>query len=102
MSKGNKGTSIEHQELDNEEFLPDARWELVQRVVASSAFEKSRRLCELLLFVCGRALREPETVVHEQEIAREIFGRSSRFDSSQDTVVRVNASQLRNRLREYF
>jgi hypothetical protein len=98
----NNGPSIEHQQPDNAVMVSDARWELVQRVVASSAFEKSRRLCEFLLFVCERALSEPGKVVHEQEIAREIFGRSNRFDSGQDTVVRVNASQLRKRLREYF
>ena len=80
----------------------DPRWELVQRVSGSAAFQKSRRLREFLLFVCERALKDPETVVREQEIGVVVFGRPIDFDPSEDTLVRVQASQLRKRLQQYF
>jgi len=81
---------------------PDPRWELVQRVASSSAFQKSRRLRDFLLFVCDRAIHNPANVVHERELGRVVFGKSSDFDGSQDTLVRVQASQLRKRLQQYF
>jgi hypothetical protein len=85
-----------------ESFDKDPRWELVQRVAGSTAFQKSRRLREFLLFVCERALKDPETVVREQEIGVVVFGRAIDFDPSEDTLVRVQASQLRKRLQQYF
>ena len=82
--------------------LLDPRWKLVQRVAASAAFRKSRRLQDFLLFVCERALRDADCLVHEQEIGTAVFGRPPDFDSSHDTLVRVQASQLRKRLQQYF
>jgi hypothetical protein len=80
----------------------DPRWELVQRVSGSAIFLKSRRLREFLLFVCERALRDPDNVVREQEIGVVVFGRPIDFDPSEDTLVRVQASQLRKRLQQFF
>lgn len=40
--------------------------------------------------------------IREQEIGVEVFGRPVDFDTSQDTLVRVQASQLRKRLQRYF
>ena len=84
------------------ELEKDPRWELVQRVAGSGAFQKSRRLREFLLFVCERAVRDSENVVREQEIGVVVFGRPADFDPSEDTLVRVQASQLRKRLQQYF
>jgi hypothetical protein len=88
--------------LGDDRPLMDPRWKLVQRVAASSAFRKSRRLQDFLLFVCERALHDSECLVHEQEIGTAVFGRPADFDSSHDTLVRVQASQLRKRLQQYF
>ncbi len=78
------------------------QWQLVQRVAASTAFQKSHRQRDFLLYVCERALRNPGSIVHEQELGRTVFGKSLDFDGSQDTLVRVQASQLRKRLQQYF
>jgi hypothetical protein len=82
--------------------LSDSRWELVQRIAGSSGFHKSKRLRDFLLFVSEHALRNPDETVHEHELGRGVFGRSDDFDPSQDTIVRVHASQLRKRLQQYF
>src|SRR5262249_18657101 len=95
-------TLADRQSCEGEKALPDARWDLVQRVAFSSAFQKSRRLRELLLYVCERALHDPEHAVHEHEIGTVVFGKSADFDPSQDTLVRVQVSQLRKRLEQYF
>lgn len=78
------------------------RWELLHRVAASTLFQKSNRLRELLLFVGERALVAPDASMREQDIGVEVFGRTAGYDTSQDTLVRVQASQLRKKLQQYF
>jgi len=80
----------------------DPRWNLVQRVATGAVFQKSRRQRDFLLYVCESALRNPGNIVHEPEVGRAVFGKSLDFDGSQDTLVRVQASQLRKRLQQYF
>lgn len=80
----------------------DERRELLHRVAASPVFQKSNRLRELLLFVGERAILTPDAPMREQDIGVEVFGRSAGYDTSQDTLVRVQASQLRKKLQQYF
>ena len=68
----------------------------------SATFEKSKRLRDFLLYVGEHALREPGRQVTEIEIRRDVFGRSTDADALEETVVRVQASQLRRRLEQYF
>jgi len=75
---------------------------LVVRIASSPAFQKTNRLRELLLFLCGRALSSADAVIREQEIGVEVFGRSPGYDTAQDNLVRVQASQLRKKLQQYF
>ena len=56
----------------------------------------------MLLFVGERALAAPDTPMREQDIGVEVFGRPPGYDTSQDTLVRVQASQLRKKLQQYF
>jgi hypothetical protein len=78
---------------------PDA---LVNRVASSPAFQKSNRLRQLLLFLCERTLSDPALVVHESDIGIEVFGRQPGYDTAQDPLVRVQVSQLRKKLEQYF
>jgi hypothetical protein len=75
--------------------------QIVQRILASSLFEKSERLREFLSYVAERALSGEPSKIHEEEIAIAVFGRSLSAQNS-DTIVRVHASQLRKRLQQYF
>src|SRR3974390_569135 len=84
------------------EFQPDLRGQLIQRVAASSVFAKSNRLRELVLFLCQRRPGDPAGAIHEQEIGVEVFGRRPDYDTTQDAIVRVQVSQLRKRLEQYF
>jgi hypothetical protein len=80
----------------------DARRLLVERVAGSASFRRSRRLRDFLVFVCERALTDPDNVVDEHEIGTNVFGRPNDFLASEDTLVRVHASRLRKRLDQYF
>lgn len=75
---------------------------MLQRVAASPLFHKSNRLRELLLYAGERTLRHPATPIREHEIGVEVFGRPASYDTSQDTLVRVHASQLRKKLQQHF
>jgi hypothetical protein len=54
------------------------------------------------LYLCERSFRDPQAVLHEREIGIAVFGKPADFDPGQDTLVRVQASQLRKRLEQYF
>jgi hypothetical protein len=82
---------------------PPTEWrELLHRVAASPRFRKSKRLRELLLYLGERSLQDPAYVLREQEIGVEVFGRAADYDTSHDTLVRVQVSQLRKKLQEHF
>jgi hypothetical protein len=76
--------------------------ELLHRVAGSAQFQKSKRLRDLLLYVGERSLRDPQCILREQEIGVDVLGRAPDYDTSHDTLVRVQVSQLRKKLQEYF
>jgi hypothetical protein len=76
--------------------------ELVERVLASSAFVKSKRLSSLLLYLCDLALSGRGSELNEQRVGEEVFGRRRGYDSMIDGIVRTQASRLRQRLDLYF
>lgn len=82
---------------------PPTEWrELLHRVAAAPRFQKSKRLRELLLYLGEHSLHDPAYTLREQEIGVDVFGRSADYDTSHDTLVRVQVSQLRKKLQEHF
>jgi hypothetical protein len=88
--------------LETEPPYSEACWALVERVVASPQLKRAARLREFLLFVGQRSLKDGLDQIHEQEIGAKVFGRSADYDTSLDNIVRVNASELRKRIEDYF
>lgn len=80
----------------------DSRNQLVERVASGPAFGRSSRLRELFLFLCSRKPTDPESAIREHEIGVAVFGRHTDYDTAQDAIVRVQVSQLRKRLEQYF
>ena len=80
----------------------DAKWELVQRVATSVAFQKATRLREFLLYVSERMLKRDFDNIRESNIGFAVFGRAPDYNPSEDNIVRVEARHLRKRLAEYF
>ena len=69
-------------------------------IVRSGALGRSRSYARLLEFLveCALGGRTPK----ELEIAIEVFGRGADFDPSQDSMVRVYAHNLRQKLEHYY
>jgi hypothetical protein len=79
-----------------------AHLDLLGRVLASVQLRRSARLRELLLYIGQRSLVDNCDQLHEQEIGCRVFGRPEGYDTSVDTIVRVNATELRKRVDAYF
>ncbi|MCC7341927.1 MAG: hypothetical protein IT170_12665 [Bryobacterales bacterium] len=77
-------------------------WEVLERLRNSDQLKRSAKLQELLQYLCRRAWMDGATEIREHEIGVAVFGRPEGYDSTQDTLVRVQASQLRKRLEKYF
>ncbi len=87
--------------LSNSPVL-DERWGVAERAAASTAFRRSSRSRELLVFICERALVHNGADLHEQDIGCGVFGRQPNYNSGDDNIVRVEMRLLRKRLDEYF
>ena len=76
-------------------------WGLVHRVAENYPLNKAPRSRVLFEYLCAHALNHPDVPLGEQQIGIEVFGREPGY-SNEDTIVRVQVSQLRRRLKEYF
>lgn len=81
---------------------PEECWRVLGRAAASPALKRAARLREFLLYVGAKSLQEGRTGIHEQEIGQAVFGRRDSYDTSQDNIVRVSATELRKRIDAYF
>ena len=80
----------------------DHHWELVNRIIASAPFQRSRRLRELLIYICEHGLRNRPEELREQLIGYRVLGRQPDYNPAEDNIVRVEVRMLRKRLEEYF
>jgi hypothetical protein len=88
--------------IQTDDLLSDERWQLVQRIISSHAFQKSARMRELLLHVTERAIRGRGYELTEQHIGETLFHKPAGYSPLEDSSVRVHARQLRLKLHEYF
>jgi hypothetical protein len=72
--------------------------ETLERVLVSPAFCKSEQCQKFLRYVVEHR-GEP---MKERNIGVEVFGRVADYDTSEDPVVRVRATEVRKRLAQYF
>ena len=82
--------------------IPTEAREQLNRILASETFARSKRLSDFLRFVVEETMEGRGTNLKEQVLAAELYGRGSDFDTSLDSVVRVDARRLRDKLREYY
>jgi serine/threonine-protein kinase len=76
--------------------------ECLAKVLASSSFAGAARMQQFLRFVVEETLEGRAGEIKETVVAMRVFGRRGDFDSRSDSVVRVQATNLRKRLREYY
>lgn len=96
------GSSVPNLEPTPSASPASEKRELVKRLTASPHLNKAPRLTELLQYITERAFDDTVSVIHEQEIGANVFGRAANYDTSQDNIVRVQVSQLRKKLERYF
>jgi TolB-like protein/Tfp pilus assembly protein PilF len=81
---------------------PDPVREEIAHVCSSAAFANARRSSSLLRFTAEHALNGKASILKEYTVGVEVLGRPPSFDPRLDGIVRVEASRLRARLREYY
>ncbi|MEO8131852.1 MAG: hypothetical protein ABI822_32460, partial [Bryobacteraceae bacterium] len=80
---------------------PLVRAEL-DHLLKSPQFSGSERLCGFLHFVVEKTLAGESEAIKEYLIATEVYRRGELYDPKADSIVRVEASRLRRKLRQYY
>src|SRR5712691_5214567 len=80
---------------------PDSVTTQLERIFSSESFGKSSQTSRLLRFVVERTLEGRADEIKENVLGVEVFGRQS-FDPRTDTIVRVEATRLRQKLAYYY
>ena len=71
-------------------------------IVEGEAFKGSRRSAQFLLYVVERSLDQQLDALKERTIGIELFGRAPSYDTGEDAIVRVTASDVRRRLLQHY
>src|SRR5215813_14793148 len=74
----------------------------LEAVISSEAFVGSKRCQDFLRLVVEHALASELDDLRERMIGVEMFGRPVDYDTSNDAVVRVRATEVRKRLAQYY
>ena len=83
--------------LTNEEIRAQC-----DRIVSSGIFSRSQRQIAFLDHIVSAALNGQADQLKEFALAVDVFGKDQSFDPGIDSIVRVEASRLRSKLREYY
>jgi hypothetical protein len=71
-------------------------------ILHSEAFSNSKRCCDFLSYIVEQALAGSQHELKERTIAVAVFGRTPSYDSHEDAIVRIKASEVRKRLGHYY
>jgi hypothetical protein len=82
-------------------FAPELRAHLAE-IINGPAFKGSHRSQEFLKHIVERALRGDFDDLRERQIGVNLFGRSAAYDTAEDAIVRVTASDVRKRLFQHY
>lgn len=72
------------------------------RILESSTFSASTRMCRFLRFTVENALEGNAGTIKESTIGVNVYDRPPNYDRGQDAIVRTEARRLRNKLAEYY
>ena len=76
--------------------------EALESIISSDTFAASKRCQDFLRLVVEHALVGEVDDLRERMIGVEMFGRPVDYDTSNDAVVRVRATEVRKRLAQYY
>jgi tetratricopeptide (TPR) repeat protein len=76
--------------------------EELERILSSKVFSRSERMKRFLKYAVDQALSGHAAAVKEYAVALAVYDKPESFDPRIDPIVRVEASRLRAKLREYY
>jgi len=74
----------------------------LERILASPTFATAKSATRFLRYVVEETLARRGDQIKEYVVGTAVFDRGDAFDPRMDAVVRVEATRLRNRLRDYY
>lgn len=77
---------------------PETAREELERLCASDALRHSKQAIRLLRYLVDNSIEGHEEALRERAIGSHIFGRDPKYDTNEDSIVRVGAADLRKRL----
>jgi hypothetical protein len=99
-STGDREAAIAHM-AESEEWTKALRAH-VQEIVEGEAFKGSSRCGRFLNYIVDQAIAGHFDSLKERVIGLELFERSPAYDTSEDAIVRVTASDVRKRLLQHY
>src|SRR5689334_14690462 len=84
------------------EIVLEERRTALNAVLESKEFSRAPALAKLLKYLCEKTFEGRVHEIKEFSIATEVYGRNENFGERRDSVVRVEVSRLRKRLRSYY
>jgi adenylate cyclase len=85
------------------EAIPKAEiHDQLERILVSKGFRSSVRLQRFLRLAVERTLAGETDQLKEYAVGRDVFDRGANYDPRVDSIVRVEARRLRNKLHEYY
>src|SRR5699024_7827888 len=101
-----RGVAWQNERMDPSTVRPDLSPEDVRsalwRLLSSEQFTSSPRASRFLRFIVETTLAGRQNTLKEYVLGVEVFDRGTNFDPTTDTIVRVEATKLRRRLRDYY
>lgn len=86
----------------SEDLTAEAVQKEVNRILSSEKFARSKRLRSLLRFTVMQTLQGNAETLKEYVIGTEVLKKPDTYDPRRDSLVRVLASRLRLKLKEYY
>ncbi len=80
----------------------EAVWAQLVRIESSGAFARTERLRRFLRYTVDKASRGQADQIKEYLVGVEVCDRDAAFDPRLDSIVRVEATRLRAKLKEYY
>jgi adenylate cyclase len=87
---------------DLERLSPEEVKGQLSRILAADTFRRSPSLGRFLTYLVDHALTGEDQSIKEYQLGLEVFDRGEDFDPRDDTIVRVQARNLRTRLDGYY
>jgi hypothetical protein len=74
----------------------------LKEIIDGAAFKGSHRSGQFLKYIVDQAIAGRFEALRERAIGIELFGRSPSYDTGEDAIVRVTASEVRKRLLQHY